>query len=92
MDDTTVPIDLKEMIDKTGIFHSFGLHERLFLHHAPESQHGSDIRQNLTSGNNGYALVGVLILHQSQFLERVYVCICLAWIPKVVCWRIRVSV
>lgn len=47
-------------------------------------EHGFDDCRRLTSENEGYALVGVLILHQSQWLQRVGVCICLAWIPKVV--------
>ena len=75
MDDTTVPIDSRGMIDRTGIFRSIGSHGRLLLQHASERPHESDVRQNLTSQNNGYALVGVLILHQSQLLERMDVCI-----------------
>ena len=68
-------------IDKTGVFHYFGLHER-FLQHASERPNGSNDGLNLTSENDGYALVGVLILQQSRRLKRAGVHVYLAWIPK----------
>ena len=69
MDNTTVPIDLKGMVDKTGVFYSIGSSSCLRKTSCPWVRQSSEFDER-----EHYALVGVLILHQNPILERAGVC------------------